>query len=112
MKCCDMTAGALRHKVNIQREVVTPDGIGGRTITWHTIASPRCLLQPVRANESYRQGRLEHYITHKIILRYRSTFSTADRIEYNGRLMQIRGIVNVDERNMWMELAVEEGRPT
>ena len=112
MKCCDLTSGKLKHRINIQRETKTSDGAGGASITWNTIAQPWAYIKPRSGNERFQAMRLESDITHRIYMRYRTDFNAADRIEYNGRIMQIRAIVNIEELNDWLELYVDEGPAT
>jgi len=112
MKCCDLTPGALRHRIEIQREIGSQDAAGGRSLVWGTIASPRCFIKPVGGGERFYSMRLEANISHRIYLRYRSDLLPSDRINYNGRLMQIRALINIEERNKWLEIYAEEGKQT
>ena len=52
---------------------------------------------------------LESPLTHAIIIRYTDDISTDDRVNFNGRLMQIRAVRNIEEMNRWIELSCEEG---
>lgn len=56
--------------------------------------------------------RIEANVTHRIFIRYRSDILTSDRINYNGRLMQIRALINIEERNRWIEIYADEGQAT
>ena len=52
---------------------------------------------------------LESPLTHAIIIRYTDDILTVDRVNFNGRLMQIRSVRNIEEMNRWIELSCEEG---
>lgn len=110
MKCCDLTAGKLRSTINVQREQSVSDGAGGSTITWSTIATPRAYIKPMSGGERMQAMRLEANVTHRIFIRYRDDLKTSDRIEYKGRLMQIRALINLEERNRWIEIYADEGQ--
>lgn len=101
MKCCDRFAGKLIHKIIVERETETPDMRGGAVITWTQIANPWAFVEPVSAGEAFSQQRLNATITHKIHTRHRTDLRTSDRIKFNGETMQIRSIVNQDNRNIW-----------
>lgn len=112
MDCCSMTAGKLRHQITIEREQSVSDGAGGSTITWSTVATPRAFIKPMSGGERLQAMRLEATVTHRIFIRYRSNLLTSDRINYNGRLMQIRALINLEERNRWIEIYADEGEVT
>lgn len=112
MKCCDLTAGKLRHTITIEREQSTPDGAGGSYLTWTTVATPRAFIKPMSGGERLQAMRLEATVTHRIFIRYRDDLLTSDRINYNGRLMQIRALINLEERNRWIEIYADEGVAT
>lgn len=109
MKCCDITAGMLRHSISVQRKVRTPDGIGGDTIVWDEIKATRAFIKPLSGNESVQAMRIESKTTHRIYTRYFADLIQADKIVYDGRDFNIRAIINVEERNRWYELQCEEG---
>jgi SPP1 family predicted phage head-tail adaptor len=48
-------------------------------------------------------------LTHSIFIRYTADILPTDRVNFKGRYMQIRAVVNMEERNRWIELACEEG---
>lgn len=112
MKCCDITAGKLRHIITIERETSTSDGAGGSTITWSAVATPRAFIKPMSGGERLQAMRLESTVTHRIFIRYRDDLLTSDRINFNGRLMQIRALINLEERNRWIEIYADEGEAT
>ena len=112
MKCCDLTAGKLRHSVIVERESSVSDGYGGTAITWATQASFRAFVKPTSGTERLFAQRLDATITHRIYCRYRTDIITSDRINFNGRLMQIKAIINIEEQNRWLEIHAVEGEIT
>ena len=112
MKCCDLIPGKLRHQITIEREQSASDGAGGSTITWDAVASPRAFIKPMSGGERLQAMRLEATVTHRIFIRYRSDLLTSDRVNYKGRLMQIRALINLEERNRWLEIYADEGEVT
>lgn len=112
MRCCEITAGKLRHTITIEREESTSDGAGGSYLTWSTVATPRAFIKPMSGGERLQAMRLEATVTHRIFIRYRDDLLTSDRINFNGRLMQIRALINLEERNRWIEIYADEGQAT
>jgi SPP1 family predicted phage head-tail adaptor len=43
-----------------------------------------------------------------IVIRYRAGITENMRIGYGGRVFQIVGMIDVDERHQWLEIDVEE----
>jgi SPP1 family predicted phage head-tail adaptor len=112
VKCCDLYAGKLRHSIVFERETRTADGAGGSSIVWGTVATVRAFVRPMSGSESVHAQRLEARITHRVFIRYRNDLLTSDRISFGGRLMQIRALINLEERNRWLEIHAEEGVAT
>ena len=112
LKCCDITAGMMRHSVQIQRSTLTPDGAGGYSTTWVTIATVRAAVKPMSGREVVHSQRLDAQMTHEIFMRYRANFTPKDRLLFRDRAMQVRAIVNVEEANRWLKVAADEGVAT
>ncbi len=106
-----MRIGQLRKRVAIQAESSTPDGAGGYTLGWATVATVWADINPVTGNEAFVAQHLEGHITHRITLRWQSgvTITSDMRVLYGSRLFNIHAVLNNDERNQWIELLVEEG---
>lgn len=109
MKCCDLTAGSLRHRIKIQRPSLQSDGGGGGVLTFADYAEMRAFVKPTTGSERLYSMRLEANTTHRIFIRYRDDLTTTDRINFNGRLMQIRALINLEERNRFIEIYADEG---
>ena len=115
MKCCDLTAGKLRHIIAFERKGRAPDGAGGSAVTWVTVATAsdvRAWVKPTTGNERLMAQRTEANITHRIYARYRDDILTSDRINFGGRLMQVKAIINIEEMNRWIEIHAIEGEAT
>lgn len=113
MKCCELMAGMLRHKVEIQAQQTIADGGGGSSLGWGVLeANVGGYLKPLSARERMQADRREHNVSHVFYCRYRSTFKPEHRLIYNGRVMQITGVINMEERSRWLELLLTEGMVT
>ena len=112
MKCCDLYAGKLRHSIEWQKEQTVPDGAGGVTRSWVKVTDARALVNPMTGNERWQSMRTEANITHKIFMRYTTGLTPAMRIVFNGRAFQVKAILNIEERNKWLEIHATEGQAT
>jgi len=107
-----MTIGSLRKRITVQAETQVPDGAGGYALGWGDVLTAWAEIAPLSGREVFAAGHLEGHVTHKITMRYQSGITTDMRVSFNGRLFNIRAVMNVDESNRWLELVVEEGAGT
>jgi len=116
-KCCaDIRACDLRQTIVIQAESAAADGGGGFGNPWAsptTVATLRACVEPLRGFERLRAMQLESPVTHRITTRYKAGLKPEHRIKFvkDGatRYFNIRSIVNIEERNRWIEIMAEEG---
>ena len=105
-----MRIGPLRHLVEVQAEQRTPDGRGGFDIKWKRVGQKRwARIAPMRGNEALLFRQLQISLTHNITMRYHPDISAAQRLLFGSRVFNIREVVNVEERNIQLELRCEEG---
>jgi SPP1 family predicted phage head-tail adaptor len=102
----------MRHRVQLQRSAKTPDGGGGNVKTWNTYATVYGFLQPLTGTEPTEGQHPMAKITHELTLHYRAGVLPDDRVLYGSRPMQIRQILNMDERGRRLRLQLEEGVAT
>jgi SPP1 family predicted phage head-tail adaptor len=108
-----MRSGELRHTVAIQEQTDTPDGMGGYTTAWANVTGMGAVpaaIWPLKSVEKIEAMKLEHTVTHKIRIRYRSGISTKNRIYWSdkSRVFNIISILNRDERNIMLEMWANE----
>ena len=107
--CSDMCAGLMRNRVQLQRRIKVPDGGGGYTHVWETFAVVWAYIKPLSGNESLVAMQLEASVTHDVIMRHRPDLAPEDRVVYKTRAFHIRSVINIEERNRWLQLRCEEG---
>jgi len=107
-----MRAGTLRHIIIIEEQSDASDGMGGFTNTWGTVTGMGAVpaaIWPFKATETVQAMQLEEKITHRIRIRYRSGITAKNRIKFGSRIFNIISLINVDERNISLDiLATEE----
>lgn len=105
-------ASRLDRRITLQQAVETPDGGGGFTTAWNSVATVWAEVKPAgntRALERSGDGKLEETHSFIVTIRYRAGMTAGMRISYGGRLLNIRGVINPDEGRGSLELLAEEG---
>lgn len=111
-KCCDdYNAGMLNEPVSIERAAKVSDGAGGYTETWAVISGA-----PTRAHAKYLSGserwasqRVEATAKLRIAVRYFDGLLESDSVVIRSRRCNIRFINNVEFRDRWLEIDLDEG---
>ena len=109
-----MRAGELRHRVAIQEQTDTSDGMGGYTTAWADVQgmdSEPAAIWPLRSNERIDAMKLESNITCKIRIRYRSGITSKNRIYWaqGEKTFNIEGEpINPDFRNIYLDFMCSE----
>ena len=107
-----MRAGSLRHRVAIQSETSTPNGMGGFSVAWSNIDgmdSVPAKVMPLSSREQLDTMKLEADISGKVRIRYRAGLSAKNRMIFKTRILQITGSpINYDEKNKTLDFLVTE----
>lgn len=103
--------GWLRHRVVIEAPAVTPDGAGGGTVTWETLAAVWALVEPVAGAERIVAGRQTGVVTHIVTIRFRADVAGGTRILYRGRAFRVLVAYDPDERRRYLTLKTELETP-
>lgn len=111
------TIGELRHRITIEENVKVSDGLGGQDETWQSIAADPTVwakIDPVSGLQAFFAERLEERITHKITIRYRSDLlgKAEWRINFGGRIFQMKSIRAMLERKDYIVIDAVEGEAT
>lgn len=116
-----MSAGHLKHRVELINIGWADDGAGGQTRTDTVEATVWGNLSPASASLQFRAERLEQRVSHTIRLRWREDFARgfgpharARVTDAGGRTREfsVRTVLDPDERRRWLELQCLEGGPT
>ncbi len=117
MKCCDIHAGMLTERIEIERRVRTPDGHGGFTEDWDAVPARTipASLRPLSGAESFRAMRIAPTATYRLYIRFRADLSgnpfytPADRVVFQGRYFDILSVFDVEMQHRWIEMLLNEG---
>lgn len=102
--------GELDQRINIKREILTDDGLGGQDIRLENIAT--CISAHSRnlsGKESERYDKLNATSLNMFVVRYRNDLREDDRIEWEGSSYNIRHIPSNGGRKLYTEIIAETG---
>ena len=111
MTSADLDAGELTHRVTVESAAGTPDGGGGESVVWDTLATLWAVIRPTEAGERIVAGHLSGVVTHLVTFRFREDIAGGMRILYRGRLFRILGVEDPDEMRRFVVAKCEEEKP-
>ena len=103
-----MQAGKLRHQIIIQQQSSTQDAHGQLVETWTTFATLRASVEPLRGKEYFSTEQEHAEVDTRIRIRYSAGILPKMRVLFGSKLYDIKSVINVEERNRYMELMCEE----
>jgi SPP1 family predicted phage head-tail adaptor len=99
-----MQAGKLRHRVTVQQPQQQTNSLGEPTLAYVDLFDAWVQIQPLSARELVFAKQLQLDTTHKVYTRWTPDITSDCRLVYNGRILNVIGVTNVDERNHDMVL--------
>ena len=102
------TIGALRHRLDLERVVRTPDGGGGVSESWVVEATVWGAVRPLTGSEAVEADRIAGTQRVEITIRYRAGVDPAMRFRKESRVFHILSVENIVERNVWIRALCEE----
>lgn len=104
-----MNIGKLRHRVTVQQMTETRDTTGEVLETWTDVATRSAYVEPKSGSEKDKRGVETVENTYKVTLRYQAGLvTTARRLIYKGRLLDIESVINVNEANATYEVTCRD----
>lgn len=111
MKPAFVEPGAMRHVLVLQREVLTPDGMGGAQAEWTALASLEAALEPL-AQDSLDQA--DQTVAHRdlrLFTRFRADVAPGMRLLKDGRTFEIVTVWDPDESGRYLACRLRERLP-
>lgn len=99
----------LNRKITLQQATLTADTVGGYVKSWNDMADIWAEVTPLRGQEALQGMQLQASQAVRFVIRWRSGVTAAMRISYNGRIYNIRAVINPQEKFEMLELLAEEG---
>ena len=93
-----------RHRIQIQKKVSIPDGMGSHTDEWVKVRNIWAAIWPVSAKERIKEGKIMVEMTHGMNVRYHSDIAFDMRVLFGQRIFGIISKINPGERNIMLDL--------
>ena len=102
--------GQMNHQIVLQRDDGTSrTSLGGRANSWTSVATVWGRVAPLKGDERLAAGQLEETVTHRVHIRYYSGLTAKWRLLWGSTPLQIKAIINPDERRRFMIIDCVEG---
>jgi len=103
-----MRAGALNHRITIERATESANSYGERTKTWSEFATMWASIEPLTGREFYQSKQIGTETTHNVTIRYKAGITQKMRVKYGSRYFDIESVINEKERGVKMFLMCKE----
>lgn len=106
-----MQAGALRHFVSIESQSITRSATGEASSTWNTFAQVYARIEPLSGKEFFAAQETQNEASTRITIRYLQGVTEDMRVLHAGRVYHVDVVLNINERDIMMQLMCHEVRP-
>jgi SPP1 family predicted phage head-tail adaptor len=104
-----VSIGELRERIRIDTpSAITRDSIGGIVEGWTVLATVWAKVAPMSAGEQYRRQQIQASASWRVTIRYRSDVKAQNRVVWQGRTFEVKGVTSPDLHKRFLELACEE----
>jgi SPP1 family predicted phage head-tail adaptor len=107
----DYDPGWLSHRVRVESGASAPDGAGGETVLWDTLATLWAHIEPVSAGETIVSGHLSGVVTHLVTFRFRDDLAGGMRVAFRGRYFRVLAVHDPDESRRYLVAKCKEEAP-
>lgn len=103
-----MQIGKLRHRITLQKQVNTVNDYGGAVTTWKNVATVWADVRPLSGREYFSAQQVQSEVTTQIWLRYLDGIMPTMRVKFGKRTLEIVSVLNMQERNVSLQLMCKE----
>jgi len=91
-----LPAGELWTRIRIEQPATAPNSVGEPVLTWSTYATVWADVSSLSARETERFSETVGFMTHRVRIRYLDGLTSAMRIIYRDRTLEIGQILEQD----------------
>lgn len=88
--------GQLNQRVRIEKQVLTPDGHGGNTVTYALRCVVAALVEPLTSREALQAAQTTAVLSTGVTIWYRNDISSKDRIRIGSRVLEVESYQDPD----------------
>ena len=96
--------GLLKKRIVLQSKQIETDNAGVQTEVWKDAFETWAAILPLRGKEFFASNQIHSEISVKVVLRYKTGITSGMRVKYGTRFFDIKSVINIDERNRYLEL--------
>ena len=100
------------HTFTIESLTETTDLQGGYTTSWATFATVTGFVQKNDGSESIQDEQIDSNYSTKFSFQYIAGLTNDMRVNYNGTYYNIKSIVSVQDKDVWIDIMADEGDAT
>ena len=100
--------GRLRRPLTLEAPTEMPDGSGGVTRSYSTIATVFADVTALALDEQVKAERLGPRVSHRIMIRRRTGLTTTHRLRMPGRTFRILAVAEADAAGRYLTLDCAE----
>ncbi|WP_407310932.1 phage head closure protein [Desulfosporosinus sp. SB140] len=98
----------MRNKINILTWGDGENEAGDTILVPSIYKTVYASIKPIRGKDSFEAKKYQAQLTHKITIRYLSGLTPDMQIQYQDRIFLIDDIINIMERNVFLEIMALE----
>jgi SPP1 family predicted phage head-tail adaptor len=91
-----LRAGDMWTRITIEQATSTKNEVGEAVLSWSTFATVWAAVDSLSARETERFAETVGFMTHRMKIRYLSGVTTAMRIQYRNRTLEIGQVLERD----------------
>jgi SPP1 family predicted phage head-tail adaptor len=95
-----MRAGQLRHRVQLQRQRLADDLVGGDDVSFTHVATLWADVSTIGGREFWEAKKLVPELTHQVEIRYRADVAPGMRFTFRNAVLRIHAAPDPDERRI------------
>jgi len=103
-----VNAGVLKNLVSLERYTTIKSDCGEVIKGWSELITLWCSISPITGKEYFDNKQMQGEISHKIKCRYYDDITIKDRIVFKTRIFKIVSILNINERDVSLEIMCKE----
>jgi SPP1 family predicted phage head-tail adaptor len=98
----------LNKHVTIQRRGTGQDSVGQAEEAWGDVTTVWASIQPISGRNYFNASGERAEVTHQIMTRYGPDIAVRDRVVIDKRIFEIRAVLNMEDRDRYLQLMVTE----
>ena len=100
-----MNAGKMDRRITLQRKSSSQDSFGEAIDTWADISTVWAEVVPVSGNERFVSQQVIAEADTLFKIRYMSGLTPLDRVVYDGRTYDVKGVIEIGRRREGMQIS-------